>query len=403
MSSNTLKLSLFLCLSMCLGIGILRFSYTALLPGTREAFTWSTNFASLLGSANLLGYLIGAFTAMRLPQNRSMSNYIQIAAFAGMFSLLACAFSGFSEIWYIGWRIISGISGGLLMILSPSVVAQCCDLQDRFKINFIGFSGIGLGVLVATLFLPYLDRISIQTAWLILCGFALLIGICLSLLIQQFKPYLSEQTVAYPEKIPLNTVFYSLLFVYACSAFAYIPHSLFWIDYLSHQLGLSLFWINFNWILYGLGSALGAFSAYVLARKLGNFAALKILYSLYVLAIFIATLNTSPLLTFSSSFFTGMLNPAVVFLTSYTILQLYGLAYKKLWSVATLCFASVQLLGGLSFSALQYFGMSYHQQFVLAAFVLLLGTLQLVWTIRPSRLKAGEQHPSASAQGDATK
>ena len=403
MSSNTIKLSLFLCLSMCLGIGILRCSYTALLPGTREAFGWSTDFASLLSSANLLGYLIGAFTAMRLPQDRSMSTYIQISAFAGMLSLMCCAFSGFSEAWYIAWRIISGISGGLMMILSPSVVAQCCELQDRLKINFIGFSGIGLGVLIATLFLPYLDQISIQTAWLILCGFALLICIVLSLLIQKFKPYLSAQAPSVISTLSLNSVFYSLLTVYACSAFAYIPHSLFWIDYLSQQLGLSLFWINFNWILYGLGSALGALSAYALARKWGNFVALKILYSLYIVAIFIATLDASPLLTFSSSFFTGMLNPAVVFLTSYTILQLYGLAYKKLWSIATLCFASIQLIGGLSFSALQYFGLSYHQQFILATFVLLLGTLQLFWYTRPVRLKSEQQTLPISAHGEGTK
>ncbi|GAA5181428.1 YbfB/YjiJ family MFS transporter [Acinetobacter kookii] len=391
MSSNNIKLSLLLCLSMCLGIGILRFSYTALLPSTREAFAWSTGFASLLGSANLLGYLMGAFAAMRLPQNKSMTLYIQIAAIAGMFSLMCCAFSGFPQAWYIFWRVISGISGGLLMILSPSVVAQCCDIQDRFKINFIGFSGIGLGVLLATLFLPYLDQISIQTAWLILCGFALIICICLSILLQQFKHHLSAQPVQTQSKIPLNTIFYSLLVVYACSAFAYIPHSLFWIDYLSHELGLNLFWINLNWILYGLGSALGAFAAYALARKFGNFFALKILYSLYIMAIFIATLNTSPLLTFASSFFTGMLNPAVVFLTSYTILQLYGLAYKKLWSIATLCFASVQLIGGLSFSTLQHFGVTYHQQFILAAVVLLLGTLQLAWYTRPAKFKTSEQ------------
>ena len=398
MSSNTVKLSLFLCLSMCLGIGILRFSYTALLPGTREAFAWSTSFASLLGSANLLGYLMGAFAAMRLSQDRSMSTYIQLAAIAGMVSLFCCAFSGFPEIWYISWRVISGISGGLLMILSPSVVAQCCDLKGRFKINFVGFSGIGLGVLLATLFLPYLDQISIRTAWLILCGFALMICICLSLLIQQFKTYLVKQSVSHPAQAPLNTVFYSLLVVYACSAFAYIPHSLFWIDYLSHELGLSLFWINFNWILYGLGSALGAFSAYILARKFGNFTALKILYSVYILAIFIAALNANPFLTFSSSFFTGMLNPAVVFLTSYTILQLYGLAYKKLWSIATLCFASVQLIGGLSFSSLQYLGLNYHQQFMLAALVLLAGTLQLFWNTRSSKYNMDEQPQPVSVQ-----
>ncbi|MFH7765008.1 YbfB/YjiJ family MFS transporter [Acinetobacter sp. BSP-28] len=391
MSSNNLKLSIFLCLSMCLGIGILRFSYTALLPSTREAFVWTTGFASLLGSANLLGYLIGAFTAMRLPQDRSMALYIQMAAIAGMFSLMCCAFANFPQAWYLFWRVISGISGGLLMILSPSVVAQCCDVQDRFKINFIGFSGIGLGVLLATLFLPYLDQISIQTAWLILCGFALLICICLRFLLQQFKQHLAAQPTPNQAKVTLNTLFYSLLIVYACSAFAYIPHSLFWIDYLNHELKLNLFWINLNWILYGLGSALGAFAAYSLARKFGNFFTLKILYSLYIVAIFIATLNTSPLLTFASSFFTGMLNPAVVFLTSYTILQLYGLAYKKLWSIATLCFASVQLIGGLSFSTLQHFGVIYHQQFILAAVVLLFGTLQLAWNTRPNKFKTSEQ------------
>ena len=235
---------------------------------------------------------------------------------------------------------------------------------------------------MATLFLPYLDQISTHTAWLILCSFALIICICLSRLLHQFKHHLSTETVASSTEIPLNALFYSLLIAYSSSAFAYIPHSLFWIDYLQHTLKLNFFWINFNWILYGLGSALGAFTAYVLARKFGNFNALKILYSLYIVAIFIATLATHPMLTLTSSFFTGMLNPAVVFLTSYTILQLYGIAYKKLWSIATLCFASVQLIGGLSFSALQHFGVSYHQQFLLASFILLLGTLQLIWMTR---------------------
>lgn len=393
MSSKNIKLSVFLCLSMCLGIGILRFSYTALLPSTREAFGWTTGFASILGSANLLGYLIGAFWAMRLPQTKIMTRYIQIAAITGMLSLFCCAFSDFAQAWYIFWRVVSGVSGGLLMILSPSVVAQCCDIQDRFKINFVGFSGIGIGVLLATLFLPYLDQISAQTAWLILCSFALIICMCLSVLLQQFSPHLSAQTVQSVSKTPLNALFYSLMIVYACSAFAYIPHSLFWIDYLSHELGLNLFWINFNWILYGLGSALGAFAAYSLARKFGNFFALKILYSFYIAAIFIATLNASPVLTFASSFFTGMLNPAVVFLTSYTILQLYGVAYKRLWSIATLSFASAQLIGGLSFSTLQHLGVTYHQQFLLASFILLIGTLQLAWYARSKHYKQTEQTP----------
>lgn len=217
MSSTRVKLSIFLCLCMCLGIGILRFSYTALLPTTRESFGWTAHFASILGSANLLGYLMGAFWAMRLPQTRVMAAYIQAAAFAGMFSLMSCAFSGFPDLWYLFWRVISGICGGLIMILSPSIVAQCCELKDRFKINFIGFSGIGIGVLLATLFLPYLDQIAVRTAWLILSAFALAISACLSVLLQDLKPLLSTRSVKQHEQVQLNTVFLSLIAVYGLS------------------------------------------------------------------------------------------------------------------------------------------------------------------------------------------
>jgi hypothetical protein len=51
--------------------------------------------------------------------------------------------------------------------------------------------------------------------------------------------------------------------------------------------------------------------------------------------------------------------------------------------MATLSFATIQLLGGISFSTLQHFGVSYHQQFSIASAVLLLGTLQLFWFTRP--------------------
>ena len=102
-----------------------------------------------------------------------------------------------------------------------------------------------------------------------------------------------------------------------------------------------------------------------------------------MVAILIAILDFNPILTYTSSFFTGLLNPAVVFLTSYTIMHLYGVAYKKLWSVATLSFAITQLIGGLCFSGLQHLGVSYHQQFILASTVLALGTLQFfIYSLR---------------------
>jgi MFS family permease len=158
-----------------------------------------------------------------------------LASCAGAISLLSCAFSGFSELWYVFWRIISGISGGLIMILAPSIVAHCCRAEERLSINFIGFSGIGIGVLSATLFLPYLDQISTQSAWMILFGFSALICLINAYLLHGFKDYLHQTSTHNNSISSMDGIYLSVLIVYACSAFAYVPHSLFWIDYLTPQ------------------------------------------------------------------------------------------------------------------------------------------------------------------------
>lgn len=65
-------------------------------------------------------------------------------------------------------------------------------------------------------------------------------------------------------------MYFSLLIVYASSAPMFPTHC-FWIDYLKNTLHLNLYLINLNWILYGSGSALGAISVYLLARKIWQF------------------------------------------------------------------------------------------------------------------------------------
>jgi hypothetical protein len=41
-----------------------------------------------------------------------------------------------------------------MMILAPSIVAHCCRAEERLSINFIGFSGIGIGVFQPPCFYP---------------------------------------------------------------------------------------------------------------------------------------------------------------------------------------------------------------------------------------------------------
>ncbi|MGQ8104816.1 YbfB/YjiJ family MFS transporter, partial [Acinetobacter baumannii] len=139
--STFYRMSLLVFLATCLGIGIFRFSYTALMPIMIVQYGWTHDFASYLGSANLLGYLVGALLALFSIKEKSIPALIITSAFLGSLSLLCCSFIHMSLAWFILWRTISGIAGGLLMILAPSFAMKNIAISQRLKVNFLGFSG----------------------------------------------------------------------------------------------------------------------------------------------------------------------------------------------------------------------------------------------------------------------
>lgn len=88
--STFYRMSLIVFLATCLGIGVFRFSYTALMPIMIEQYHWTHDFASYLGSANLLGYLIGALLALLSIKEKYIPPMIVLSAIAGSLSLLCC-------------------------------------------------------------------------------------------------------------------------------------------------------------------------------------------------------------------------------------------------------------------------------------------------------------------------
>ncbi|MGS5821728.1 YbfB/YjiJ family MFS transporter, partial [Acinetobacter baumannii] len=78
--STFYRMSLLVFLATCLGIGIFRFSYTALMPIMIVQYGWTHDFASYLGSANLLGYLVGALLALFSIKEKSIPALIMTSA-----------------------------------------------------------------------------------------------------------------------------------------------------------------------------------------------------------------------------------------------------------------------------------------------------------------------------------
>ncbi|QNX35484.1 YbfB/YjiJ family MFS transporter [Acinetobacter seifertii] len=376
-------MSLLIFLATCLGIGVFRFSYTALMPIMIVQYGWTHDFASFLGSANLLGYLLGALLALFSIKEKSIPILIVSSAVVGSLSLLCCAFIHMPLVWFVFWRTISGIAGGLLMILAPSFAMKNIAMSQRLKVNFLGFSGIGVGVLSATIIIPLLKNMPVQYVWSIFAALSIFGSLILSQLLKH-QPQQSVQTTSQtPQSIKHSCLGLVIIIAYMCSAFAYIPHSLFWMDYLSGTLHFPLQQRNLFWVLYGIGSCIGAFVAYCLSRFTEYLQAIKWLYGIYCIAVALPFFSHAISLLALSSFLTGLLTPATVFISSYSLLQIYEQRYQKLWSLATIGFASTQLLGGVVISILHHLHWSYAHLFLMSGIVLLFALILLVRT-RPS-------------------
>jgi MFS family permease len=376
-------MSLLVFLATCLGIGIFRFSYTALMPIMIVQYGWTHDFASFLGSANLLGYLLGALLGLFSIKEKSIPSIIVSSAVAGSLSLLCCALIHMPETWFVFWRIISGIAGGLLMILAPSFAMKNIAMSQRLKVNFLGFSGIGVGVLTATIIIPALKNMPVQYVWGIFAALSIFGSLVLFQLLKHKLTQTIQTTTQASQNIEHSRLGLVIIIAYMCSAFAYIPHSLFWMDYLSGTLNFPLQQRNLFWVLYGVGSCIGAFVAYCLSRIAGYLQAIKWLYGVYCVAVALPFFSHATSLLALSSFLTGLLTPAIVFISSYSLLQIYEQRYQKLWSLATIGFASTQLLGGVVISTLHHLHWSYGSLFLMGGIVLLFATSLLIRT-RPS-------------------
>ncbi|WP_262466242.1 MFS transporter [Acinetobacter ursingii] len=355
-----------------------RFSYTSLMPLLVEQKWFTASFASYLSSANLLGYLIGALLAHLASRYIQDKKLISIIAFVGSVSLLLCAIQGLPEFLYIVFRLFSGIAGATLMVLAPSYALRRVEPEIRQRLSMVAFSGIGAGVVISTFIVPYAAKINVGLGWLFLGVLSLIFSFVIFIGLQgQQKAVQTPQTYRQsgislaPKYVQMAGL---IIAAYALSAIAYIPHSLFWIDFIKSELHQTIHFANQQWAFYGIGSMLGAVFAFYCVKHWQLAGALWRCYLLYSLAIFIPVYLHHFYSLALSSFLTGLLNPAVVSLSSSALLNILGTQnHQSAWSIATAAFATAQLVGGLLISFLHTSGVIYPHLFFLGAMMMSLG------------------------------
>lgn len=371
--------------AILVGLGLARFGYPPLVPGMVESGWFSPAAAGYLGAANLLGYLFGALSASRFASRVGAPTAIRLGLLLIALSFLVSAWAA-PFAWFFIWRFLSGWAGGVLMVVAASTVLTTTPPKHRPLAGAIVFAGVGVGILFSANVVPWLTTISVTWAWL-----SLGVG-CLALAAATWKAWgeapaaaaaaAPSQPAPVHAAVPLAVML--VVVGYGLQSVGYVPHTLFWVDFLAREQGLGTAFASVQWSIFALGAIAGPFLSGWVAARLGWYAALLLSVAAMAAAVLASSVADTLWLASVCSFVVGAMVPGLVSMTSGYLSQLVPLEeHRRAWGWATTSFALAQAIGGYALAAV--FGQlgSYPPVFLIGGASLVLGLIVTLVARRP--------------------
>lgn len=368
------------------GVGLARFAYTALMPQMVLAGWFTGEQVAYLGAANLLGYLIGALAAAPLADRLGAVRVLVLCWAAVALSFMGCSFAQPMPVFFV-WRLISGMAGATLMVLGPSIAMAATPLARRAALGPLMFCGIGVGALLSATLVPSLALQSLGAVWwglALVCVAALWGGWrCARLLPAPAPIAITPQALA--PALPAPAIWtlpvVLVLLAYVTDGFGFVPHTVFWVDYLARELHLGASYASTQWAIFGLGAVAGPLCASLCATRWGWWRTTAGAYALKAAAIGLPLVWADFAGHAVSGFVVGALSPGMAAITSGYVMQLLGPAqHKKMWGYATAAFALLQATAGYFMAYLYASTGSYHRLFIWGCAALSLGMVLIVFS-----------------------
>jgi predicted MFS family arabinose efflux permease len=316
------------------GVGLARFAYSPLLPVVIAHGWFSPGAAAYLGAANLLGYLAGALGARRAAARFGAPGVLRLAMLGAAISLLACSVP-LPFAWFFVWRLISGITGGFLMILAPSAVLPNVPPSRRGLASGLIFTGVGLGIALSGTLVPLLLQWGLSQAWAGLGVFSLILT---GLAWHAWPPM--QPPAVMPKGASGRYV--AICVSYGLCAVGLVPHMVFLVDIVVRGQGRGLVAGSITWVLFGLGALCGPVVAGRLSDAIGATSAVRVMMLVELGAVLALIFIHIPLLGFVIIVPAGMVAPSITAVMLGRVQDAAGLdpvARQRGWTQATVAWA----------------------------------------------------------------
>ncbi|WP_050477054.1 YbfB/YjiJ family MFS transporter [Herbaspirillum rhizosphaerae] len=343
-----------LCASL-VSIGLARFSYTPLIPPLIQAHWFSAADIVYLGAANLAGYLLGALLGRPIARRLSNVTMLRLMMVLVTLSFLACAMP-LSVSWFFGWRLVSGIAGGAIMVLVAATVLPHVPAERRGSASGAIFLGLGLGIAGSGTLVPLLLNLGLWQTW-----FGLgVVSAVLTAVSWFWWPSSAPVPTAHlahasapGEKTASGT---GLLYLqYALTAVGVVPAMVFFVDFIARGLGAGAHLGSLFWILYGVGAIFGPPVYGFLIDRIGARPTMRYVLLTQLLAVVGICVTDNYWCIAALTLLIGAFPPGVVPLMLARVREtIVGHAEQQnvTWGRATTVFAAFQAVAGYSYSAI---------------------------------------------------
>ena len=342
-----------LCASL-VSIGLARFAYTPLIPALIQAHWFDAHEVVYLSAANLVGYLIGALAGRPLAQRLGNRQTLRLMMVAVTLSFFACG-APLSLTWFFGWRLLSGVAGGVIMVLVAATVLPHVPAARRGLASGAIFVGVGLGIAGSGTLVPPLLSLGLEQTWFGLGGLALVLTAASWFGWPSDVPHGTHTERTEPQA-PTSTHpgVYLLFAQYALMAAGLVPVMVFLVDYVARGLNAGSHQGAVVWIMYGLGAIAGPVTYGFLADRLGAQPGMRVVLVIQAVALALLCVTHSLIALAVLAVIFGSFPPGIVPLALARVHELVRGHHRQqlAWSRATVSFASFQAIAGFAYSAL---------------------------------------------------
>jgi predicted MFS family arabinose efflux permease len=336
-------------------IGMARLAYTPMIPALIERHWFSAAAIYYFGAANLAGYLVGAVASRRVARLASSATLLRAMMVLVALSFFACAWPQ-SWGWYFAWRFLSGVGGGIVMVLAAPAVLAHVPPERRGIVSGAIFAGLGAGVAISGTLVPLLLRLGLVETW---CGLGLFSAILAATAWTGFPADVAAAAGAGKPTLAglrdgIGIVVAALLVEYALNAMAQVPHMVFLADFISRGLHRGIDVAGIYWVVFGVGAIAGPPVMGVLADRSSFRLTFRLGLLLEAVLIVLILVSASDAALAVSCFLMGALIPGMVTMTVGRIGELVADAARQraVWAVATTGFAIGQAASGYFYSYL---------------------------------------------------